>query len=293
MAEKIATELNISLAPSEVVRFSDGEVRVRVLEDVKDAHVAVVQSLSQPGDSNLMELCQFGEIIKRMGAKKITAVIPYLSYARQHKAHRTGEAVSVKLVANFIKASGFMDVILMDLHEPEALNYFKIPAEHLTSLETFARFIDEKRDDFGGDDLVIIAPDHGRKGAVENLAGILEVKHGVVEKTRPLDQTDIVTESKLTQNVKDMDVVIFDDMISTGTTAINAAVTCKDQGAFKVSLMATHAVFSRDDMSYWKDAPVDKVYVSDSVQVSEKKRFEKLEIISLAPLIAKNLQNFV
>ncbi|MBI3385098.1 ribose-phosphate pyrophosphokinase [Candidatus Gottesmanbacteria bacterium] len=293
LAEKIAEELKISLASSEIVRFADGEVRVRLLDDVKDEHMVVVQSLSQPGDSNLMELCQFAEIGKRKKAKKITAVIPYLAYARQHRAHREGETIAVKLVANFLKTAGFNEVMLLDLHEEEALNYFKIPTLHLSAVETFSKYIDEHRDDFGGDDLIIVAPDRGRQKAAENLASALEVNSATVEKTRPLDQTDTVKECQLIGDVKNKEVIIYDDMISTGSTMLMAASCCLSQGAFRANLMATHGVFSHLEKNFWQNSAVEKIFVTDSVLVAENKRFEKLEIISIAPLIARNLLNFV
>lgn len=293
LAQNIADWLKISLSSSETVHFADGEVRVRILTEVKDESVVVLQSLSQPGDSNLMELCQFGEIAKRSGAKKIIGVIPYLAYARQHKAHREGEAVSAKLVAAFLKAAGFSDCLLLDLHEEEVLNYFKIPTLHLSAIDTFAKFIDRHRDDFGGDDLIIIAPDKGRKTQAQNLAGILEVDYALIEKDRPLDQTDQISSNKMKGEIKNKEAIIFDDMISTGQTAIIAAQACLKSGAVQVNLMATHGVFSNADGSFWEKSPLKKVFVSDSILIPENKRFPKLEIVSLAPLIAKQLQNLV
>lgn len=293
LAEKIADLLKISLSSCEVVRFADGEVRVRILTEVKDEHTVIVQSLSQPGDSNLMELCEFAEILKREGAKKITAVIPYLSYSRQHRAHRVGEVISVKLIANFLKSSGVSDCILVDLHEEEALNYFKMPSIHLSAVDTFAGYIDKQRDDFGGDDLIIVAPDKGREKAAEILASSLEVDCAVIDKKRELDQPDIVSCHVMVDEIKNKEAIIYDDMISTGSTAMGAAKTCLSKGAFHVSLLATHALFSQKDASFWQESPFEKVIVSDSILIPQQKFFPKLEIISLAPLIAKNLLNFV
>lgn len=293
LAEKISEELKINLAPSEVVRFADGEVRVRILDDVYNQHMVVVQSLSQPGDSNLIELCQFAEIGKRKKAKKITAVIPYLAYARQHRAHREGETIAVKLVAEFLKTAGFNEVILLDLHEEEVLKYFKIPVLHLSAVDTFSKYIDQHRDDFGGDDLIIVAPDRGREKAAENLASFLEVKSAIVEKSRSLEKTDTLNECHLIGDVKEKEVIIYDDMISTGSTILKAAECCLNQGAFQANLMVTHGVFSHIDKSFWQNSKVEKIFVTDSILAPENKEFEKLEIISIAPLIAKNLLNFV
>ena len=189
LAEKIASELSLTPSACEITRFADQEVRVRILTEVKNEHVVVVQSLSTNPDSDLMELCEFGEILKREKAKKITAVIPYLSYARQHKAHRRGEAVSVKLVASFIKTSGFHEVIALGVHHEESLNYFSVPTLHLSTLEVFSNYIDRHRDDFGGADLIIVAPDMGRKGDAETLANLLEVETAQIKKIRPFNET--------------------------------------------------------------------------------------------------------
>lgn len=293
LAEEIALNLKLNLAPSETVSFADGEVRVRILTDVKDQHVVVVQSLSKPGDTNLMELCQFVQILKREGAKKITAVIPYLAYARQHKAHRAGEAVSVSLVAAFLKTSGVNDCILLDIHEQDALKYFRMPVLHLSASDIFSRYIDGHRDDFGGGDIVIVAPDKGRRMEAENLASDLETGYAVIEKQRHPDRTDTVDHNKLIGNVKNKEVVIFDDLISTGRTAIMAGERCLENGAFHVYLAATHGVFAKDDNSFWDSSAIDGVYVTDSINIPPEKRFNKLQIVSVSSLIAKELQNYV
>lgn len=293
LAEKLSDELKIKISPSEIIRFADREVRVRILQSVKGEHIFVLQSLSQLGDANLMELCQFAEIAKREKAKKITAVIPYLAYARQHRAHRQGEAISVKLVADFLKVSGFDEVILLDLHEEEVLKYFKIPTIHLSAVEIFAQYIDANREDFGGDDLVIVAPDEGRAEQAKNLAKYLEVEFAVAKKKRKLDVPDTLSDYVLLGDVKAKDVVIFDDMISTGSTALHAAEICLQKGSLKVNFIATHAVLAKGEADYWEKSPFEKIYVSDSIFVPENKQFAKLQIVSIAPLVAKQLQNLV
>ena len=277
LAEEIASDLHLLISPSETVRFADGEVRVRISDDVKDQHVILVQSLSQPGDSNLMELCQFAQVLKKEKAGKITAIIPYLSYARQHKAHRAGEAVSVALVASFLKTSGISECVLLDIHEQDALNYFKMPVLHLSASDIFAEYIDSHRDDFGEDNLVIVAPDKGRKLEAENLASDLEAGFAVIDKLRHLDKTDEIDHNVLTGEVKNKEAVIFDDMISTGATAISAAEKCKENGAFHAYLLATHGVFSKTDNSHWENSAVDRVFVSNSIQIPAEKRYNKLE----------------
>lgn len=294
LAKKIADNLGQNLSPCEITRFADQEVRVRILTELKDEHVVVVQSLSRPSDSNLMELCQFSEIAKRYKAKKITAVIPYLSYARQHKANREGEAISIKLVANFLKTAGFEEVILLNVHHEEAVNYFTVPTLHLSSLETFAQHIDGHRDDFGGSDLIIVAPDAGRRNDAQRLAEILEVEFAEIKKLRTLEENDLIVSCELMGGVvKEKEVIIYDDMVSTGSTAISAAQCCLGQGSLRVFLLATHAVLSRGEPSVWQNSPFEKIIVSDSIAIPKEKIFPKLEVVTIAPLIAKQLRNFV
>ncbi|MCL5676267.1 MAG: ribose-phosphate pyrophosphokinase [Patescibacteria group bacterium] len=295
LAEKIAQELKTPLANSETVHFADGEVRVRLIDNVKDEICAVVQSTSIPGDANLMELYQFGDLLKQGRAKKIIAVVPYLAYARQDKEHREGEAVSVRLVAKFMESSGYTDAVFLDLHSENAVNFFKIPVLSLDASQTFSCYLDQKRDDFGGGDLVIVAPDAGRKQEVEQLAGALEVDYAVVKKERNLDKTDEINreERLIFGGVAQKEAIIFDDMISTGSTAVSAAYLALKKGAFHVFLCATHAVLSRGDPFYWQNSPFEKIIVSDSIYVPKPKQFEKLEIVSVAPLIAKSLKNLL
>lgn len=293
LAEKIADELKTKLANCEVVRFADGEVRVRILDNVQDQVCIVVQSTSTPADANLMELYQFGDLLKKGKAKKIIAVIPYLAYARQHKARRQGEAVSVSLVAKFIKSTGFSDVLLLEVHDEEVLNFFQIPVINISAEETIARFIDSHRDDFGGADLVFVAPDKGRKKQAEELAGIIETDFAVINKNRLLDSTDMVNSSTVQGEVKEKEAIIVDDVISTGSTVLEAANIVLKNGALHVYLIVTHAVFSRGEPSFWQNSPFEKIYVTDSIFVPKYKQFEKLEVISVAPLIAKSLGNLL
>jgi ribose-phosphate pyrophosphokinase len=293
LTEKIADELKIAIANSETIRFADGEVRVRIMEEINDQHVAIVQSFSYHPDSNIMELCEFAEVCRRGKAKKITAVVPYLAYSRQHRAHRAGETISVKLVADFMKASGVSDCIVVDLHEEEVVNFFKIPVQNLSATPVFAEYIDKNREDFGNDNLVIISPDKGRILEANNLAQTLEVEVAYLDKNRPLDDLDVISSHTLKSEIKNKDAIIYDDMISTGSTAASAAKTCIDSGAFRVNLIATHALFSRFDAIFWQKAPIDRIVVSDSIAVPQEKIFPKLEIVSLAAMIAKNLANFV
>lgn len=294
LSEKIAQNLSISISPSETVKFADQEVRVRVLQKVAGEHVVVVQSLSTPPDLHLMELCQFGEILKREKAKKITAIVPYISYARQHQAHRSGEAESAKLVAKFIQTAGFDEIVVVSVHHDDALNYFSIPTLNLSPLPTFASYIDSHRDDFGGSDLMIVAPDLGRKNDVETLAGILEVEWAQIGKSRPLHEADVITSCELLGgNVYEKEVIIYDDMVSTGSTVISAAECCLGQGALRVFLMTTHAILSRGDAAMWQNSPFERVIVSDTIKIPKEKVFPKLTVVSVSELIAKEIQNFV
>lgn len=293
LTDKVAGELNTRVAQSETVRFADSEVRVRVLEEARKEHCVVVQSLAKSPDLFLMEMCQFAEVLKREKAAKITAVIPYLSYSRQHRVNRKGESISVKLVASFIKTAGFDDCILLDVHDEEVLNYFKIPVQHLSAVELFAEYIDQKREEFGGADLVVVSADEGRIGFAQNLASILEVGFAFVQKERSLEQTDLIMSNKLQSEVKNKEVIIVDDIVSTGATVLQAAKECLEKSAFHVSLVATHGVFSTGENVLLNESVFNKIAVTDSIDQGSKNIFEKLDIVTIAPLIARSLLNFV
>lgn len=277
LAKRVAQILAVPLGKREIVRFADGECRVRIEEEVETASVFVIQSLCPPVDENLVELLLLGDTLKRNVAGELTAVIPYFGYTRQDKVHRKGECLSAQLVAEMIETVGFEEVITVDCHSQRALGFFKIPTQNLFPETIF----DQK---ISGD--LVMAPDKGAVHRAQRLAKIFRAQVGFLEKDRDLI-TGKIRITKIKGEVAGKTVVIADDMITSGGTVVLAAEVFKKAGASKIFVWATHPLLVKDAPKVLQASAVEKVFVSDTIPIPKEKRFAKLEIISVAPLIAE------
>lgn len=287
LAEKIAKDLNLTLSNLEVFVFPDGEKRVRVLDKVLDEDVIIVQSASNPTDENYMQLFFTIDALKRNGAKSITAVVPYFGYQRQDHIFREGENVSVKVIAGFLEKVGVNELIAVDLHSIKIKEAFNIPIAHLSALSIFAKTIKEK----GWDkDSVLISPDMGGVRRIKILSEMLgNIPFAVIEKNRDL-ATGVVTADKIEGKISKRAIVV-DDMISSGGTISIAAELLKKNGVEEIIVFATHPVFSKEAPKVLQESDVKSVYVTDTIFVPSEKRFPKLEILSVAEMIAASLKD--
>lgn len=288
LAEKIAKNLNLKLSGLEVFVFPDGEKRVRVLDKVSDEDTVVVQSTSSPVDENYMQLFFAVDALKRSGAKSVIAVIPYLGYQRQDHVFREGEDVSVKVIAEILDKLRIDRLVVIDLHSIKIQEAFNIPVSHLSALPIFAKIIKENK--WNGDSTVLVTPDMGGIRRIKILSEMLGgMPFAVIEKNRDL-VTGTVSAEKITGKISKK-AIIVDDMISSGGTIAVAAELLKKNGAEKIFVFATHAVFSDKAPQILQKAAVDVVYVSDTVFVPEEKRFPKLKILSVSNLIAESIKS--
>jgi ribose-phosphate pyrophosphokinase len=286
LAEKIAENLNLQLSGLEVFVFPDGEKRIRVLDDVLDKDIVVVQSTSTPADHNYMELFFIVDALKRACAKSITAVIPYLGYQRQDHVFRLGEAVSLQVIVETLEAVGLNKIITIDLHSIKIPELFHLPIVHLSALELFARKI--KEEGWKNKETVLVSPDMGGIRRIKQISEMLSgIPYALIEKNRDL-ATGEVTADKIGGNILPR-AIIIDDMISSGGTIAQAAKLLKEKGAEEVIVFATHPVFSQDSKNILQNANVKKVFVTDSVFIPESKKFFKLEILSVSEIIAASL----
>jgi ribose-phosphate pyrophosphokinase len=285
LALSVAENLGIQLSNLEIFRFPDGEERIRILDKVLDEDVFVVQSTSTPVNENYMELFLIVDALKRSGAKSIKAIIPYLGYQRQDHVFRVGEAVSLEVVATLLKWGGVDEVISFDLHSIKTPEIFKIKLTHLSALSIFAEEIKK----INGD-ITLVSPDMGGIRRIKLLSEMLGNMHFIViEKNRDL-VTGAITMNEISESVKG-NAVIVDDMISTGRTILTAANLLKSKGAEKIYVFATHAVFSKDAVKILNSPLIEKVFVTDTVYVSNEKRFPKLEILSVPKMIAESIKS--
>lgn len=283
LAEKIAEDLGLKLSGLEVFIFPDGEKRIRVLDKVVDEDCVVVQPTSPEPDKNYIELFFIVDALKRSGASKITAVVPYLGYQRQDHQFREGEAVSLEVVATLLKWGGVDEIIAFDLHSIKIPEIFKIKLTHLSALPIFANVIKKM-----GNNTVLVSPDMGGIRRTKLLSSMLgNMPYAVIEKNRDL-ASGTITMTGISGEVKE-NAVIVDDMISTGGTIVTAANLLKNKGAKNIYVFATHAVFSDDAPKILGESSLKKVYVTDTINIPKSKRFPKLEILSVAEMIAKKL----
>jgi ribose-phosphate pyrophosphokinase len=282
LAEKVAGVIGCELGRLEITSFSDTEQRVRVLDDVGDKAVFVLLSVSTPVNDRLIELCLIADALKGADAKKIIAVVPYLGYMRQDKAHREGEAVSARVIAHMIEAAGYDKVITLDLHSDASAGFFNIPVQHLFSFSLFSDlFKDEDRK------MVVVAPDAGGAKRAQRFATMLSSPMIMLEKTRSLEKVHVVEHMKLIGSAGGREAIIIDDLVTSGQTLAKAARALKEEGAPKVIACVTHPVFIDVTKKVLSDSDIDTIYVTDTIPLTEDQMFPKLKIVSVAGLLAE------
>lgn len=285
LAQNLATNLHLQLSEIEIHIFPDGEKRIRILDNVVGQDCVVVQPTSPPVDVNYMELFFLVDAIKRSGASKITVVMPYVGYQRQDHIFRSGEAVSLDVVIKTLEANGVNAFIAFDFHSIKTTELFSIPVKHLSALPLFA---DEIKHIISDQSLaVLVSPDMGGRRRIKLLSEMLNMPYAIIEKHRDL-QTGKVTADTIEGDIRKK-VVIFDDMISSGRTIAVACELLQKHGIEEIFVFATHPVFSDDAPKILENCMAKKIYVTDTVFVPKEKFFPKLEILSVAPLIAEKL----
>jgi len=281
LAERICEHLNIRLGEASVSRFPDGEVRVKIEEDVRGADIYVLQPTCPPVNDNLMELVLLIDAFKRASAERISAVVPYFGYARQDRKDEGRVPISAKLVSNMITGAGASRVLALDLHAAQLQGFFDIPVDHLYAAPVLTRYFRR----LGLPDLVVVAPDVGSSKLARGYSKRLGAGLAIVDKRRVSDrETEVMN---VIGDVKGKNVLLIDDMISTGSSIADAARRVHDLGAKEIYLAATHAVLCGKAMSQLDAAPVEGVVVSDSIPVPEEKKRPYLRVLSVARLLGE------
>ncbi|OPX32862.1 MAG: ribose-phosphate pyrophosphokinase [Candidatus Latescibacteria bacterium 4484_181] len=282
LAEEIAQHLNVRLASADVDRFRDGEISVRINESVRGIDVFIVQSTHAPAD-NLLELLLMIDAAKRASARRVTAVIPYFGYARQDRKDQPRVPISAKLVANLITAAGADRVLTMDLHAAQIQGFFDIPLDHLYSSPIFVDFFKK----LNLSDLVIVSPDVGSIKMARAFAKKMGAGLALVDKRRP--KPDVAAVETIIGEVEGKNVLIRDDIVSTGGTLVEAAVALKRNGAEQIYAACTHPVLTAGAVEQLNRSPIEKVAVLNTMPV-QKTDNDKLTIISAASLFAEAIR---
>ena len=278
LAEKIAELSGLEKVPVASRVFPDGESYVRLEGSVKDEHVAVVQTTCKPQDQNLMLLAFMANAAKRNGARKVTAIVPYLAYARQDKMFLEGENVSVETIAGMLKAAGIEELVTVNIHAENALSRFPFQAKTVSAVPLLAEYFVKK----GFTKAFALAPDKGALYIAEQAKAVLGGESGNLEKQRDR-YTGQTTQSAKHIDVNGKVVIIFDDIISTGGTIVGAAKILKEQGATKVFSACVHGLLIGDAEKRILDAGVEEIISTDSVPSKNSK-------VTLAPLLSQALK---
>ena len=278
LGEKIAELTGYEKVPVAHRTFPDGESYVRLEGNVQNEQVAIVQTTSNAQDTRLMQLAFMADAAKRNGASKVTAVVPYLAYARQDKVFLQGEGVSIETIARMLQASGVDALVTVNIHAESALSRFPFSAENLSAIPLLAEHFVQK----GCEKAFALSPDKGAMYIAEQAQAVLGGEAGHLDKQRDR-RTGQTTQTAEGLNVKGKTVVIFDDIISTGGTIVGAAKILKEQGAARIFTACVHPVLVGDAEKRILDAGVEEIVGTDSVPSHVSK-------VSLAPLIAKALK---
>jgi ribose-phosphate pyrophosphokinase len=283
LSEQIAGALGVSLGNVEISRFSDGELFVRLNENVRGVDVFIVQP-TVPGQDNLIQLFLMLDAATRASASRVTAVIPYYGYARQDRKDQPRVSLAAKLVANLITTAGADRVLTMDLHAAQIQGFFDIPVDHLYAMPVFMEF-------FEGFDLrefTVVAPDLGSVKMARAYANRLEVPLAIVEKRRPQANATEVLNVIGMNEVRGRNLLIIDDMIDTGSTLIRAAEKLKEAGAKEIYACATHGVLSGDALDRLETSAISKVVVTDTFP--SRRESERVQVLPTAGLFAEAIR---
>jgi ribose-phosphate pyrophosphokinase len=289
LAEEIAEHLDVELGHPNVQDFANGEMRPRFGESVRGCDVFIMQTHAGTAEMSIndaiMEQLIMIDAAHRASAKRITAVCPFYGYARQDRKAEGREPITAKLVADLFKAAGAKRMISVDLHSGQIQGFFDGPVDHLTASPVLLEYLKEN----AGTDPVIVSPDAGRIKVAERFAQHLDADLAFIYKTRPKGMANIAVAREVIGDVEGRHCVIVDDMIDTAATLVAAAECLIEHGAADVWAMATHGVLSDPAIDRLKNAPIGRVVITNTVPLPSEKQIDKIEVLSIAPLIADAL----
>ena len=283
LSEEKAHSLGVEPAKSTITRFADGEIFVRIDENVRGNDVFILQPTNPPAE-NIMELLLLIDAAKRASAARITCVMPYYGYSRQDRKDQPRVAIGAKLVANMIVTAGANRVVGLDFHQHQLQGFFDIPVDHLYAAPVFVSHYRKKN----LHDVVVVAPDVGSAKMARGFAKRLNGSLAIIDKRRPRpNQSEVVN---VVGEVEGRDCILSDDMIDTAGTVTEASRALKDLGANDIYICATHALLSGPAVERLANAPIKEVTVTDTVKIGEEKRFPQLKILSDGDLLAKAIR---
>ncbi|WP_230400276.1 ribose-phosphate diphosphokinase [Actinopolyspora erythraea] len=285
LAEEVAKHLDVTVTPQAAYEFANGEIFVRYDESVRGCDAFVIQSHSSPINEAVMEQLIMVDALKRGSAKRITVVMPFYGYARQDKKHKGREPISARLMADLFKTAGADRILTVDLHTDQIQGFFDGPVDHLLAQTVLSDYI---RDAYSEERITVVSPDSGRVRVAEKWADNLGgTPLAFIHKTRDPSKPNEVVANRVVGDVENRLCVLVDDMIDTGGTIVKATEQLLEAGAKDVIIAATHGVLSGPAVERLSNSGAKQVVLTNTLPIPEEMRFDKLTVLSIAPLIAK------
>ena len=285
LAEEIAAELGVSTTPTDIYEFANGEIFVRYKESVRGSDAFVIQSMTEPVNTWIMETLIMIDALKRGSARRITVVIPFYPYARQDKKHRGREPISARLIADLVKCAGADRILTVDLHTAQIQGFFDGPVDHLFAMDVLARYIESR---YAGQSITVVAPDSGRVRVAERWTDRLGgAPLAFIHKTRDPSRPNQVVAHRVVGEVEGRTCLIVDDLIDTGGTICSAAEVLQQAGAADVIVAATHAVLSDPAPERLTASKISEVVVTNTLPIRPEAKLDKITVLSIAPLLAR------
>jgi len=285
LATEICEVLGQQLGSLEISRFSNDNLHVQVQDNVRERDVFVIQSFTEPVSDHIMELLITLDALRSASARRVTAVIPYYSYARSDKKDAPRISITARLLADMLQTAGANRVLTMDLHADQVHGFFSAPVDHLTAIPTVAQFFAQHYD---LSNMVVVATDAGGAKRAGRFSERLGTPMAIIDKRRVSDTE--VLQGQVIGDVRGRDVVIFEDEISTGGTLIATVDTLRAAGARTIHAGAIHGVLCGPAIERLRNADIESIVVTNTVHVAPERRLEKLTVLTVAPLLAAAIQ---
>ena len=285
LAREVAELLGVDLVPTTAYDFANGEIYIRFDESVRGCDAFVIQSHAAPINQSIMEQLIMIDALKRASAKRITVVLPFYGYARQDKKHLGREPISARLVADLFLAAGADRLMTVDLHTAQIQGFFDGPVDHLLAMPILTRYVREK---YADRSFAVVSPDAGRIKVAEAWANSLGgAPLAFIHKTRDVTRPNESKANRVVGEVAGRTCILVDDLIDTGGTIVQAADALMADGAAEVVILATHPVFSGPAVQRLRDSVATEVIVTNTLPLEPEQMFDKLTVLSIAPLFAQ------
>ncbi len=285
LAKAICDHLDIPLSPLDIRRFANDNLFVQVLENVRERDVFVVQSFTAPVSDHIIELMITLDALRSASARRITAVIPYYSYARSDKKDAPRISITGRLMADLLTTAGANRVLTMDLHAPQVHGFFSIPVDHLTAVPIITNYV---KSNYDLSNAVVVAADAGAAKRIGYIAERLKLPMAIIDKRRQSDQH--VDQGLVVGEVKGRTALVFEDEIATGSTLVTTIHTLMEAGADGIIAGATHPILCGPAVHNLSNAPIEELIVTNTCYVPPDKQFDKLKTLSVAPLMAEAIR---